>query len=102
MLGSVHPQTAEFRQQYWKGEPVELQRIYFQLLADAAETGLFDSGILYGNDAAVKFAGSQGNFELNVYKPVMAANVIRSARLMADASDTFREFVKRCQRPMSW
>ncbi|HSM33188.1 MAG TPA: class II fumarate hydratase [Anaerolineae bacterium] len=47
---------------------------------------------VYGNDAAVKFAGSQGNFELNVYKPVMAANVIRSARLMADACDTFREF----------
>jgi fumarate hydratase class II len=47
---------------------------------------------VYGNDAAVKFAGSQGNFELNVYKPVMAANVIRSARLMADACDTFRQF----------
>jgi fumarate hydratase class II len=47
---------------------------------------------VYGNDAAVKFAGSQGNFELNVYKPVMAANVIRSARLLADACDSFREF----------
>ena len=47
---------------------------------------------VYGNDAAVKFAGSQGNFELNVYKPVMAANLIRSARLLADACDTFREF----------
>ena len=47
---------------------------------------------VYGNDATVKFAGSQGNFELNVYKPVLAANVIRSARLMADACDTFREF----------
>ena len=47
---------------------------------------------VYGNDATVKFAGSQGNFELNVYKPVMAANLIRSARLMADACDTFREF----------
>ncbi len=47
---------------------------------------------VYGNDAAVKFAGSQGNFELNVYKPVMAANVIRSARLLADACDTFRQF----------
>jgi fumarate hydratase class II len=47
---------------------------------------------VYGNDAAVKFAGSQGNFELNVYKPVMAANLIRSARLMADACDTFRQF----------
>jgi fumarate hydratase class II len=47
---------------------------------------------VYGNDATVKFAGSQGNFELNVYKPVIAANVIRSARLMADVCDTFREF----------
>jgi fumarate hydratase class II len=47
---------------------------------------------VFGNDAAVKFAGSQGNFELNVYKPVMASNVVRSARLLADACDTFREF----------
>ncbi len=47
---------------------------------------------VYGNDAAVKFAGSQGNFELNVYKPVLAANVIRSTRLLADACDSFREF----------
>jgi fumarate hydratase, class II len=47
---------------------------------------------VFGNDAAVKFAGSQGNFELNVYKPVMAANLLRSARLLADACDSFREF----------
>jgi len=47
---------------------------------------------VFGNDAAVKFAGSQGNFELNVYKPVMAANVLRSTRLLADACDSFREF----------
>jgi len=47
---------------------------------------------VHGNDAVVKLAGSQGNFELNVYKPVMAANVIRSARLMADACDSFRQF----------
>jgi fumarate hydratase class II len=45
-----------------------------------------------GNDATVTFAGSQGNFELNVYKPVIAANVIRSTRLLADACDRFREF----------
>jgi fumarate hydratase class II len=45
-----------------------------------------------GNDTAVKLAGSQGHFELNVYKPLIAANVIRSARLMADACDGFREF----------
>ena len=47
---------------------------------------------VFGNDAAVKFAGSQGNFELNVFKPVMAANVLRSTRLLADACDSFREF----------
>ena len=47
---------------------------------------------VYGNDAAVKFAGSQGNFELNVYKPVMGANAIRSTRLLADACDSFRQF----------
>jgi fumarate hydratase class II len=45
-----------------------------------------------GNDTAVKIAGSQGHFELNVYKPLLAANVIRSTRLLADGCDAFREF----------
>jgi fumarate hydratase class II len=44
-----------------------------------------------GNDAAVGFAGSQGNFELNVFKPVMIHNVLQSARLLSDACDSFRE-----------
>lgn len=43
VLGSIHPQTAEFRQRYWRNDPVDVQRVYFQLLAEAAETGLFDS-----------------------------------------------------------
>ena len=43
-----------------------------------------------GNDAAVGFAGSQGNFELNVYKPVIVHNVLESIRLLADACDSFR------------
>ncbi len=43
VLGSVHPQIAEFRQRYWTDDPVEIQRVYFELLAEAAETGLFDS-----------------------------------------------------------
>ena len=47
---------------------------------------------VFGNHATVTFAGSQGNFELNVFKPVMAANVLRSTRLLADACDSFREF----------
>ena len=45
-----------------------------------------------GNDAAVGFAGSQGNFELNVFKPVMVSNFLRSVRLEADVCRTFREF----------
>jgi len=44
-----------------------------------------------GNDVAVGLAGSQGNFELNVYKPVLIHNVLESARLLADACDSFRE-----------
>ena len=47
---------------------------------------------VFGNTAAVTYAGAQGNFELNVYKPVIAANVLRSARLLSDACDRFREF----------
>ena len=45
-----------------------------------------------GNDAAIGFAGTQGNFELNVFKPVMASNLLRSTRLLADACHSFREF----------
>jgi len=44
---------------------------------------------VYGNDAAVAFAGSQGNFQLNVYKPVMVHNVLESIELLADACLSF-------------
>ncbi|PCJ06645.1 MAG: fumarate hydratase, class II [Rhodobacteraceae bacterium] len=44
-----------------------------------------------GNDAAVGFAGSQGHFELNVYKPMMAYNVLQSMQLLGDASLTFTD-----------
>lgn len=44
---------------------------------------------VFGNDAAVAFAGSQGNFQLNVYKPVMVHNVLESIRLLADAALAF-------------
>ncbi|MFP6659947.1 MAG: class II fumarate hydratase [Myxococcota bacterium] len=46
-----------------------------------------------GNDVAVGFAASQGNFELNVFKPVMAANLLHSIALLGDASDGFRRFM---------
>ena len=44
-----------------------------------------------GNDATIGFAGSQGNFELNVYKPVMAYNLLQSIRLLGDASQSFND-----------
>ncbi len=43
-----------------------------------------------GNDAAVGIAASQGNFELNVYMPLIAYNFLQSARLLADAMESFR------------
>ncbi len=45
-----------------------------------------------GNDAAIGFAGSQGNFELNVFKPVMIHNFLHSVRLLNDACKGFVEF----------
>lgn len=44
-----------------------------------------------GNDAAIGFAASQGNFELNVFKPVIAYNFLQSAKLLADAMVSFNE-----------
>jgi fumarate hydratase class II len=46
-----------------------------------------------GNDATIGFAGSQGNFELNVFKPVMIFNYLHSVRLLSDAC---RSFVEHC------
>ncbi len=48
---------------------------------------------VFGNDLAVGFAGSQGNFELNVFKPVMIHNLLHSIRLVHDAS---RSFLNHC------
>ena len=45
---------------------------------------------VYGNDAAVAFAASQGNFELHVFKPVMIHNLLESVRLLADGCRSFR------------
>ena len=44
-----------------------------------------------GNDVTISMAGASGNFELNVYRPVIAYNIIQSIRLLADASSSFRE-----------
>jgi len=50
---------------------------------------------VFGNDHAVAFAGSQGSFQLNAYKPVMLHNVLESAQLLAEAVASFNE---RCAR----
>jgi fumarate hydratase class II len=44
-----------------------------------------------GNDAAIGFAASQGNFELNVFKPVIAYNFLQSVRLLADTAKSFND-----------
>ena len=48
---------------------------------------------VFGNDHAVAFAGSQGSFQLNAYKPVMLHNVLESAQLLAEG---MRSFNARC------
>jgi len=50
---------------------------------------------VFGNDHAVAFAGSQGNFQLNVYKPVILRNVLESIQLLAEATRSFND---RCAR----
>ena len=46
---------------------------------------------VFGNDVAVNIGGASGNFELNVFKPVIAHNFLQSARLVADGCDSFRK-----------
>jgi fumarate hydratase class II len=54
---------------------------------------------VFGNDTTITVAGSQGNFELNVFKPVMIRNFLHSVRLLADVCRTFREFCVEGLRP---
>ena len=54
---------------------------------------------VFGNDVAVTFGGASGNFQLNVYKPLIISNVLRSIRLLADATDSFEEHCARGIEP---
>src|SRR5262249_55010050 len=54
---------------------------------------------VFGNDHAVAFAGSQGNFQLNVYKPVLLHNVLESIRLLAEAARSFNDHCARGIEP---
>jgi fumarate hydratase class II len=56
-----------------------------QSQSDAIEAMTMVAAQVFGNDAAIGFAGSQGNFELNVFKPVMIHNFLHSVRLLNDA-----------------
>ena len=46
---------------------------------------------IIGNDTAITYGGSQGHYELNVFKPMMAANLLNSATLLGDACDSFEQ-----------
>ncbi len=54
---------------------------------------------VFGNDAALAFANSQGNFQLNVYKPVILHNLLESIELLADASRSFDRYCARGLEP---
>jgi fumarate hydratase, class II len=56
-------------------------------------------GQVFGNDVAVTYGGASGNFELNVYKPLIISNFLRSVRLLADASESFEEHCARGIEP---
>jgi len=46
---------------------------------------------VFGNDVAVNFGGASGNFELNVFRPMIAHNVLQSVRLLADGAISFND-----------
>jgi fumarate hydratase, class II len=50
-----------------------------------------DCAQVLGNDVAINWGGASGNFQLNVYKPLIAHCFLQSARLLADGADSFRE-----------
>ncbi len=47
---------------------------------------------VFGNDTTISFAGSQGNFELNVFKPVIIFNMLHSINLLTDTCDAFQKY----------
>ena len=51
-----------------------------------------------GDDTAVAFAGSQGNFELNAMRPIIINNFLHSARILGDACEKFRQLLRRRSR----
>src|SRR5271169_2134788 len=58
-----------------------------------AEAMLMVAIEIMGSDVAVQMAGSEGNFELNAFRPIIISNYLHSALIMADMCDHFREFM---------
>jgi fumarate hydratase class II len=56
-----------------------------------AEAMMMVCAQVFGNDVAINFGGAGGNFELNVFKPMIIHNVLQSIRLLADASESFAD-----------
>jgi fumarate hydratase class II len=54
---------------------------------------------VFGNQATIQFADSQGQFELNVYRPAMAYNFLQSVRLLGDAAESFTEHLLKGLEP---
>jgi fumarate hydratase class II len=54
---------------------------------------------VFGNDVAVTVGGASGNFQLNVFKPLIISNFLRSVRLLSDACDSFEEHCARGIEP---
>ncbi len=54
---------------------------------------------VFGNDVAINIGGASGNFELNVFKPMIAHNFLQSVRLLADAMDSFEQYCVRGIEP---
>jgi len=54
---------------------------------------------VFGNDVALTVGGASGNFQLNVYKPLIVSNFLRSVRLLSDACESFEEFCARGIEP---
>ena len=52
-----------------------------------------------GNDVTIGIAGASGNFELNVFRPVLAFNILQSIRLLADVCNSFREHTIKGLKP---
>jgi fumarate hydratase class II len=54
---------------------------------------------VFGNDVAISFGGASGNFELNVYKPLMIHAFLQSVRLLSDAAESFRVYLVEGLKP---